>query len=968
VLPLTLSNLPFVPPGDPVATMFGYSLDLELLFASCYLQPMLRPRLLQPRSHEDLFLARYDRLSALALQLTNGDRSAAGDLLHNAFLHFAIGRPELSGIANLDAYLATTLRNTHVSEVRRLASGHASTALIDDCHSAEVCLRRAGTADQIGIQGELLLVCEYACRRKERSKAASVLLLRFFQGYYPREIASLLRVTPNVVKSMLATARMEAKRHAGDPGESPANSQYSALSRHISYEEFLDRLRRTIQASSEPPCLSAKDWRHVYRRDGPPLSTSLAAHLASCPACLEEATCILRLPSYSDRHPNDTLGPDAPQSGSGRSRKEQLLDRDEFRRESLRRRREITEDPPRRLTIAVNGRAVGVQAVESNRTQLSLRIAIDEPIAFVTVHNEQGAQLLLLNAVRPPEGELEQELTMDFGGRRIAARLDFRGYPPELHLTYEGDGSETGIEREPDAVMPERAVPWWRRLWLRPLAFWCALALIAAFLILRNPSQRVDAAGLMARVRASDEAAIPAQAVSHRVVRVEERNARDGRVKAARTVDSWRSAKRVEAIRVYDDRRQLTRARWTGAQANAVEYPAAGAAKTSAWSLDEVSLSPLSAAGFEELAGSVEGAVVDREVAAYSVRWRANPTTSNGLVEASLRISERGWRAIEQRLVVTDDRETTEFRFVETSFEVVDLPHVPAYALEPDTAEKPAAAKPETVTGRMQRPIPQLAVEIAAVLDSVQAFEGEQVEVTRLADDRLDVYALVEDAARKQQLDAALISFSGVPGLAIRVETFAEHATHHPAAGGLPVRLTEVPITQGAMGAEQQMRKFLAPLWPDPNRLDREVVQLAQRVRQDARLVRQHAGAIARIAAIAPVQDLPALSDEAQRRWKSILAGHAAQCGDAAARLQSEVAPLFGLSAPQSESPRTPTSLKETVRRMDQSAQLLLQFTGAYFSLSRGNAALPSPQEYVSQIERVEREVELLNRQLSQYQ
>ena len=42
---------------------------------------------------------------------------------------------------------------------------------------------------------ELRQVCQYACDRKETSRAGSVLILRFLHGYYPREIAQIMRAT-----------------------------------------------------------------------------------------------------------------------------------------------------------------------------------------------------------------------------------------------------------------------------------------------------------------------------------------------------------------------------------------------------------------------------------------------------------------------------------------------------------------------------------------------------------------------------------------------------------------------------------------------------------------------------------------------------------------------------------------------------------------------------------------------------
>ena len=72
-------------------------------------------------SHEELFIERYAQLLQWSLKLANGDRQLAEDLVHDAFIQFTLGRPDLDGIRNLDGYLYTTLRNRLLSHVRRSA-------------------------------------------------------------------------------------------------------------------------------------------------------------------------------------------------------------------------------------------------------------------------------------------------------------------------------------------------------------------------------------------------------------------------------------------------------------------------------------------------------------------------------------------------------------------------------------------------------------------------------------------------------------------------------------------------------------------------------------------------------------------------------------------------------------------------------------------------------------------------------
>ena len=139
--------------------------------------------------HVDLFIERYERLFLWSLQLTENDQEQAEDLLHDAFIQFTLSQPDLNKIENLEGYLRTMLRNIHVSQVRRSTRSPIRSLSIVEYDSAELGLRVVDPRTQMNFHDELRTVCEYACARKESSKAGSILILRFFHGYYPEEIS-----------------------------------------------------------------------------------------------------------------------------------------------------------------------------------------------------------------------------------------------------------------------------------------------------------------------------------------------------------------------------------------------------------------------------------------------------------------------------------------------------------------------------------------------------------------------------------------------------------------------------------------------------------------------------------------------------------------------------------------------------------------------------------------------------------
>src|SRR5260370_27573677 len=162
-------------------------------------------------SHEELFADRYQRLLAWALQLTGNERELAEDLLHDAYVQFTFTQPDLGTIRNLDGYFYGMLRNLRLSQVRRETHNRLQQLSVIEYDSAEDGLRTIDLRDQLRVQDDLRQVCHYACVRKETARHASVLILRFFHGYYPSEIAQVLRTSRQAIDKSLLIARREAR-------------------------------------------------------------------------------------------------------------------------------------------------------------------------------------------------------------------------------------------------------------------------------------------------------------------------------------------------------------------------------------------------------------------------------------------------------------------------------------------------------------------------------------------------------------------------------------------------------------------------------------------------------------------------------------------------------------------------------------------------------------------------------------
>jgi RNA polymerase sigma factor (sigma-70 family) len=274
-------------------------------------------------THEDLFMRRYQGLRKAALQLTAHDTQLAEDLVHEAYVQFTLARTELHSIQNLDAYLYGMLRKLNMSHLRRASRLQYVSSFLVDYDTLELGLRAMDLGAQIRVQDELRLICHFGCVRKGSSKAGSVLLLRFFHGYYPSEIAKILVSPRSAVDDWLRIARREAKRYMDDPrslsfmADSPALDFPQTSFGETAYD-VMNELRRAIFEGKHPNCFSDKQLGEVYvAKESEAVSSGTLAQIVSCPQCLDRVNQLLGLPPLSERFPADMLGPDTTAKGKG---------------------------------------------------------------------------------------------------------------------------------------------------------------------------------------------------------------------------------------------------------------------------------------------------------------------------------------------------------------------------------------------------------------------------------------------------------------------------------------------------------------------------------------------------------------------------------------------------------------------------------------------------------------------------
>jgi DNA-directed RNA polymerase specialized sigma24 family protein len=683
--------------------------------------------------------------------LSGGVEEQAEDLVHDAFVHFSLQKPNLNTIESLDAYLYRVLRNLRISQARRAAAAQNSTVRLSDFDSAQVGLHAASGGDRARAEAELRAICDYACARRVESKTASTLILRFFHGYYPSEIMKVVRAPGQAVDKMLWIARREIRGHIDSVRFE--NATPSA--------DIIGELRERIFDSCETPCPSRRDWREVYRTSsGGPLDVAPLAHLVSCRKCLATVNQLLALKPLDDRDPPEMLGP------ADRPRR--------LRRESGRRTSETIEHQPKELHILVNGFEVFSQEISSPLTHFHLTMNAEERPGFVEVVSEQGVRLLFLPVDSPPDGPVKHTAAAELScERRLEVSVQFHALRPMLELRYAqssyGPVSEIPVAPSLEAV-PRQHVLWDILRWLRQPALLGGVVLlsgVAALLIRWIQPRPVSAAAILDRAIASEARADEAPGLAqHRVLRFEARSRTTGSGTMTGHVEVWRNPHRhLKRVHLLDEQHRLA------------NVPA------SAWQTD------LSAADF---AKTVPRETLTASEDAGSIRLFA----AGG---QELRLARLDLHAVER--VITDASNI--YRLIEEEAETVPEVRVPAGVFE---------APPSTP--RIEEPARRLSavdlrdteIEVLRLLNQVSALTGEDVNVAATSAG-VSVRAVVETQQRKQELLSALDAVAG-PRVRVQILTMDEavrESAQHPSR----VVIRDIEVRSGEIPAGAELRKLL---------------------------------------------------------------------------------------------------------------------------------------------------------------
>lgn len=825
-----------------------------------------------PSAHEREFLLRYDSLYKVCVRLTEGDRSQAEDLLHDAFLHFVNGQPNLDAIANRNGYLYRLLRNVHLARFREGAYRFTKTNVCD-FESAGLALRqRENRHGQVEAQQDLLRVCAYALARKEHSRAASALILRFLYGYYPAEIATIIQCPRDSVYQFLRMARIETGSYLEKKGRQsvPDLKRFVEITPGVPTRDFLADLRCVMLHSTGKDCLSHDRLSELYAQPRL-LDVDVLAHIVGCSKCLDEVNKRLGLPLLSTREPEETWGYERPPKDDGRNGEPPATGAPPL--ESLRRRaREAFEHRPEELRVSVNGFFLSTLHVSSKLTRQSVTVNLSEQVAFVEIVSEQGVPLLFMNIEPPPEGEAKQTTRVRLSDdRTLETTMSFSGAWPILRVIYSDplfDAAVARVEAGPrlvaakrsstaaqEAISPRRVTIALANLWramctsLRVVGLnllyvpklatsVVVLGLIAALLVYQLRPEVVSAGELLQRSAAADAKSYQnPEWVVRRSLSLEELEHKSPRVISRHRIEVWQSAKRgLKVRRLFDERDRLIAGEWSQSDGTKKVYRSRaketnrnkdaegdGRIETVLGTNQLWQIEP-SAEDFASLVGQAQTGEVEDRSGEYLIHYQPalSQSASHGpvLVNATLRLTAKNLHPTEETLTIRQDDEVHEYRLSETVLEHRAVNAVSEDVFEPDAAlleSKLDSAVPRILappSADSERALLGLEVEALYALDGIGANVEQQVGVKRIPAGKLQIQGIVASEQRKREVMEALAIVSKNRSAEIIVKSVDELLAEQAKADGrLDVREETVEPAKDAFPAYGLLREYFARQW-----------------------------------------------------------------------------------------------------------------------------------------------------------
>jgi DNA-directed RNA polymerase specialized sigma24 family protein len=873
----------------------------------------------EPAQTDQLLAARYTQLLQWAHGLARGDKGKAEEIVQELCLYITLAKPDLSGVANLDGYLYTSLRHIYLSSLARASREALHLVSVEDYDSFALAISAPASGDPLQRQNDLRRICTYTIWRKESSKSASYFILHFFHGYGRQEIAEIAQLPIAAIYNKLKLARGEVVTYLEDPGKlrpvDRSSPPLPALSWTLSSAaELFQELRRSILQARHSECLTEEQLLAHYRASlRKPISCPLLAHIVSCERCLSLIDRNAKRPTLKDREPLDAFGYSSESAGGPSTSFEAMM-------QSVHKKwGRVHQHRPKKLSIALNGVVIANHDVRSEHNRMFARIEHPENAQFVEVFSEQHLRLALLAiGEAPPEGAATRTQRISLSDNRwLELSITFEGQGVFSEVTYL-DPALAVVSTDEDAedlpgVLPESALePTGLRasyerlvgglvraaayLGGSPAMAW-ALSLVTLFscvsyLAYRSTYPALNAEDILSHSTRIQSAMLQGE-TEHQVVRVEE-SGPDGSILKQGTIELWKDGDGSRFVRrFYDTNHNLIAAEWRnkqdpGGSQGEGRNRAADSAIDQYWNQD------LSAQAF---AGLEDGPPRARSVDGGYELTRVGPTAAHPQLISATLVLDRHFQPVRQIMHVGAGNEVHELRFVQTSYEGVPIRSVPDTIFNPEAELQPlhgrrsSERQPHILTRQSSRQSAELEIEVLYQLSSLGADTGVPIEVLRTPDGRVRVSGTVADEAIKHAIDMRLRGLAGHELLDLRLASSREIRIPSSGANGVPA-VDAYEVTQPGFAGAALIRSYYEAKGLGGQRLDEAVAQFSRDSLQHAQRALQNAYALDRLGSSLSAEELRAISLSAQKHWAEMVKSHATDLETELRTLHTELAEI----------------------------------------------------------------------------
>lgn len=892
--------------------------------------------------HEDIFLDHYAWLLDRANQLTRGAKGEAEDLVQDLYVRFVFSESDIDTSDNerLKGYLFRALQNLSKDKHRTRSRDPLSSLQTVDYDSMETALAAADRSRLLYIRSDLAGICEYACFRRKSSRSGSVLILRFFLGYFPSEIAALLRTTPVAVHKLVETARLEAKAFLKRPGslhipgcESILKASFAKICLPDDPVALLARLHDRVFKEAEGECFTAEEFDLIYSdKTNRQLATHKIAHLVSCRNCLERANSLFHFPSLLQRFPDDfndrNQGGKPPSSGGIGKRTAEKM------RKSV---RATHEHRPKTLEVAVDGHVRGAQRVTSALSRFQILLKASSNPKYITVQSEQGYDLLYLDLqdqefLGLPERRTEialsddRSLVLELSPRGHASVIDLTYYDPALEIEDESWMFEeerlpvSQAEGENTSETVER--PWLPgRLWHAvadslsgidsrlPIGIGVAIGLAGLFALSlpwlkqthEDPHGLPTATSLLAQSERAARIAIPAGGASRQTFALEVRNDR-GRVVQSGTVETLRSATpERRARRMFGANHKLLAGRWANSSGKIATYSSktglqhlsSGPEKSIA--LDEAWSEVPDAADFDHVTATSEKIQVQPRADGYELVY-SQPVgkLSTSLVYADLVLSGKDMHATSETLRLKEGKLTREYRFRELTYEVLAPNQVTESDFEPDASlsASPASASIAPV-GEVSSA--HLALAALQLLSNLGPDVEQIVNLDRLSDGTVEVSGVFPTSEQKASVTGVFRALGG--GSRLKLDLHASDEAMQPANTTAAVQTAAVEslaVDTERIPFDSELRPVLAQQGLAGEQLEARMRQITNAVITHSAQLHRDAWSINQIAAHDfSLEELQTMKPVDQMLWLTLLEKHIRSFDEQMGAIRQDLLPIW---------------------------------------------------------------------------